>query len=59
MKETKLEINKKMIGKPVKVLEQENNWVGYVVSVEDESTFKVSDGEKVAIVDIFDIRSID
>jgi hypothetical protein len=59
MKETKLEINKKMIGKPVKVLEQENDWVGYVVSVEDECTFKVSDGEKVAIVDIFDIRSID
>lgn len=59
MNSTRIEINKRLIGKPVKVLDSENEWFGTVVSVEDEDTFSVSDGEKVKPVDIFNIRSLD
>jgi hypothetical protein len=59
MNSTRIEINKRLIGKPVKVLNNENEWFGTVVSVEDEETFSISDGEKVRSVDIFDIRSLD
>lgn len=59
MNSTKIDINKRLIGKPVKVLDHENEWLGTVVSVEDEETFSVSDGEKIRKVDIFDIRSLD
>ena len=57
MNHNRIEINKRLIGKPVKVLNNENEWFGTVVSVEDEETFSISDGEKVRSVDIFDIRS--
>jgi hypothetical protein len=59
MNHNRIEINKRLIGKPVKVLNNENEWFGTVVSVEDEETFSISDGEKVRSVDIFDIRSAD
>jgi hypothetical protein len=59
MNHNRIEINKRLIGKPVKVLNNENEWFGTVVSVEDEETFSISDGEKVRSVDIFDIRSLD
>lgn len=60
MNEAKIEANKKLIGKTVKVLnEEEGDWIGSVTSVEDEWTFKVSDGDKIALVNIFNIRSSD
>ena len=59
MNHNRIEINKRLIGKPVKVLNSENEWFGTVVSVEDEETFSISDGEKLRSVDIFDIRSVD
>jgi hypothetical protein len=59
MNPNRIEINKRLIGKPVKVLNSENEWFGTVVSVEDEETFSISDGEKLRSVDIFDIRSLD
>jgi hypothetical protein len=59
MNHNRIEINKRLIGKPVKVLNSENEWFGTVVSVEDEETFSISDGEKLRSVDIFDIRSLD
>ena len=59
MNSNRIEINKRLIGKPVKVLNNENEWFGTVVSVEDEETFSISDGEKLRSVDIFDIRSLD
>lgn len=59
MNPNRIEINKRLIGKPVKVLNNENEWFGTVVSVEDEETFSISDGEKIRSVDIFDIRSLD
>lgn len=59
MNNTRIDFNKKLIGKPVKVLDYENEWFGTVVSVEDEDTFSVSDGEKIRKVDIFNIRSLD
>ena len=59
MNHNRIEINKRLIGKPVKVLNNENEWFGTVVSVEDEETFSISDGEKVRSVDIFDIRTLE
>ena len=59
MNSNRIEINKRLIGKPVKVLNSETEWFGTVVSVEDEETFSISDGEKIKSVDIFDIRSLD
>jgi|APGre2960657404_1045060.scaffolds.fasta_scaffold289760_2 hypothetical protein len=60
MNEAKIEANKKLIGKTVRVLDEEGiDWIGSVVSVEDESTFKVTDGEMVCLIDIFNIRSVD
>ena len=59
MNHNRIEINKRLIGKPVKVLNNENEWFGTVVSVEDEETFSISDGEKLRSVDIFAIRSLD
>ena len=59
MNSNRIEINKRLIGKPVKVLNSEIEWFGTVVSVEDEETFSISDGEKIRSVDIFDIRSVD
>lgn len=54
----KLEINKKLIGKAVRVLDQEGEWVGEVVDVKDEDTFIISNGNTLVAVDIFDIRSL-
>jgi hypothetical protein len=53
----KIEINKRMIGKRVKVLDEEFEWVGEVVDVKDAETFLVSNGTTLVAVDIFDIRS--
>ena len=56
---SKVDINKKMVGKTVLVVSQGNNWTGVVSDVLDEKTFKVTDikGENKS-VDIFDIRSV-
>ena len=56
---SKVDINKKMVGKTVLVASEGNNWTGVVSDVLDEKTFKVTDikGENKS-VDIFDIRSV-
>jgi len=55
----KVEINKKMVGKPVLVVSQGVSWTGVVSDVLDEKTFRVTNikGQNKN-VDIFDIRSI-
>lgn len=58
MKETKLDINSRLVGKTVKVLDPDGEWVGEVTAVKDEDTFLVSNGNTLVAVDIFDIRSI-
>lgn len=55
----RLDINKKLIGKTVRILDQEGEWVGEVVDVKDEDTFIVSNGNTLVAVDIFDVRSLD
>lgn len=58
---TKLEFNKRLIGKVVKVIDGNFFWKGIVDDVVDESTFLVSNIEipesKPVKVDIYDIRS--
>jgi len=56
---SKLEINKRMIGKTIKVLDNEFEWLGEIVDVKDQDTFIVSNGDSLVAVDIFDVRSID
>ena len=58
MKESKLDINSRLVGKTVRVLAPEGEWIGEVTSVKDEDTFVVSNGETLITVDIFDIRSL-
>jgi hypothetical protein len=58
MKETKLDINSRLVGKTVRVLDSEGEWVGEVTAVKDEETFIVSNGDTLIAVDIFDIRSL-
>jgi hypothetical protein len=59
MNQDKIDVNKKLIGKTVKVLESGKEWTGQVVGVEDENTFSVTNGKQLVYVDIFDIRSLD
>lgn len=59
MSQAKIEVNKKLIGKTVKVLGSGKEWTGQVVGVEDENTFSVTNGKELVYVDIFDIRSLD
>ncbi len=56
----KIEINRKLIGKSVKILDGtfEDGWIGIVTDVVDAETFLVSNGESPVKVDIFDIRSL-
>lgn len=58
MKESKLDINSRLVGKTVRVLDPEGEWVGEVTAVKDEETFIVSNGDTLVSVDIFDIRSL-
>lgn len=58
MKESKLDINSRLVGKTVRVLSSDGEWVGEVISVKDEDTFLVSNGNSLIAVDIFDIRSL-
>lgn len=58
MKESKLDINSRLVGKTVKVLDPEGEWIGEVAAVKDEETFIVSNGDTLVSVDIFDIRSL-
>jgi len=58
MKETKLEINSRLVGKTVRVLDPEGEWVGEVTALKDQDTFLVSNGVSLVAVDIFDIRSL-
>jgi hypothetical protein len=55
----RLDINKKLIGKSVRVLDSDGEWVGEVIDVKDEDTFIVSNGNTLVAVDIFDVRSLD
>lgn len=59
MNDIKIQINKKLIGKSVKVLDEDFEWIGEVVDVRDEESFVVSNGESLVVVDIFNIRSLD
>ena len=59
MKESKLDINSRLVGKTVRVLDPDGEWVGEVASVKDEDTFLVSNGNTLVAVDIFDVRSLD
>lgn len=56
---SRIEINKRMIGKTIKVLENEYEWLGEIIDVKDQDTFIVSNGDALVPVDIFDVRSID
>lgn len=58
MKESKLDINSRLVGKTVRVLDPDGEWIGEVAAVKDEETFVVSNGETLVSVDIFDIRSL-
>jgi hypothetical protein len=58
MKESKLDINSRLVGKTVRVLDPDGEWIGEVTAVKDEETFVVSNGETLVPVDIFDIRSL-
>lgn len=59
MNDAKIQVNKRLIGKTIKVLDSDFEWVGEVVDVKDEDTFLVSNGETLVSVDIFNIRSVD
>lgn len=59
MNQSKIEVNKKLIGKTVKVVSSDKAWTGQVVGVEDENTFSITNGKELVFVDIFDIRSLD
>lgn len=59
MNQAKIEVNKKLIGKTVKVLNSDKEWTGQVVGVEDENTFSITNGKELVYVDIFDVRSLD
>ena len=58
MKETTLDINSRLVGKTVRVLDPDGEWVGEVTAVKDQDTFLVSNGNTLVAVDIFDIRSL-
>jgi len=58
MKETKLDINSRLVGKTVRILDPEGEWVGEVTAVKDQDTFLVSNGNTLVAVDIIDIRSL-
>jgi tRNA A37 methylthiotransferase MiaB len=58
MNDIRIQINKKLVGKHVKVLVNDSEWIGEVIGVKDEETFIVSNGEASVSVDIFDIRSL-
>lgn len=57
----KVEINKKLIGKSVRVVtgQDSESWIGLVTDVIDADTFVVTTGGSTVKVDIFDIRSLD
>ena len=59
MNDAKIQANRRLIGKTIKILSSDFEWVGEVVDVKDEDTFLVSNGETLVTVDIFDIRSVD
>jgi hypothetical protein len=59
MNDAKIQANRRLIGKTIKILDSDFEWVGEVVDVKDEDTFLVSNGETLVTVDIFDIRSVD
>jgi hypothetical protein len=54
----KIEINKKMIGKQVRVVADFFEWAGEVVDVKDSETLLVANGSELVAVNIFDVRSI-
>jgi len=54
----KIEINKKMIGKQVRVVADSFEWAGEVVDVKDSETLLVANGSGLVAVNIFDVRSI-
>lgn len=56
-KEIKIDINKKMIGKKVWVVNGEW-WMGEVVAVVDDNTLTIKKENVLVDVDIFDIRSV-
>ena len=59
MNDAKIQANKRLIGKTIKILNSDFEWTGEVIDVRDESTFLVSNGETLVPLDIFDIRYVD
>lgn len=58
MKETKLDVNSRLVGKTVRVLQPEGEWIGEVAEIKDQDTFLIFNGINLVTVDIFDIRSL-
>lgn len=58
MKETKLDVNSRLVGKTVRVLQPEGEWIGEVTEIKDQDTFLIFNGINLVTVDIFDIRSL-
>jgi hypothetical protein len=56
-REERIEVNKRLIGKSIKVEEDGEFWLGVVESVKDEDTFVVRDGQLLREVSIYDIRT--
>jgi len=61
MNNEKIEYNKKMVGKKVKVVNEHGlNWIGEVKeAIEDHSFLIRDDSNRDNIVSIYDIRSVD
>ena len=57
--ENKIEINRRMVGKTVLVLDKGSDWTGVISGVLDASTFQILDNKgNNKSVDIFDVRSL-
>ena len=60
MSSSKIEINKKMIGKRVLVINKSNNFTGVVVDCisSDQLQVKRDNSKHIIDVDIYDVRSL-
>lgn len=53
----RLNVNQKMCGKTVLVVDPEGNWIGQVLNVKDAETFIVKGEDFTREVSIFDVRA--
>jgi carbonic anhydrase/acetyltransferase-like protein (isoleucine patch superfamily) len=56
-KEERIEVNKRLIGKSVRIEEDGEIWFGVVESVKDEDTFVIRDGTMLREASIFNVRA--